>query len=306
MIQQSPQPPVMSDNLHSAILTILSSFVFTINDALMKLILFEYELFFALLIRGVFALPILILLCMYERMLFVRLGGRDWMLVFGRACCEVGLAYCLLTALMQMPLATLTALLQSSPLFLSLIAFIFFGERFKWRRWVALGVGYVGVLIIIRPSEAMSLSAAFFGLASVGFIVARDSFSRLFSLQVPTLFPALINVMAVMIFAGLLADSWHLDQLISWQISWPPMYMILAFAGAALTIIIANMLVVAMMRKGDIGFVSQFRYSAILFSLVAGYFLFGEWPDIITFFGAALVIAAGLYSFARERQAQHA
>ena len=142
----------------------------------------------------------------------------------------------------------------------------------------------------------MTLSAAFFGLASVGFIVARDSLSRLFSEQVPTLFPALVNVMAVMIFGGLLVQDWSIE--------WPSTQMNMAFAGAATTIIIANMLVVAMMRKGDIGFVSQFRYSAIIFSVIIGYMLFGEWPDIITFFGAALVIGAGLYSFSRERHHQ--
>jgi len=294
--QLTPSRHGMSDNVHSAVLTILSSLTFTINDALMKFILVEYDLFLSLLIRGFFALPLLALLCIYERMVFVRLGWRDGMLVVARAACEVGLTYCLLTALMQMPLATLTALLQSSPLFLSLIAFMFFKETFKWRRWVGLGVGYIGVLIIIRPTESMTLSAAFFGLASVGFIVARDSLSRLFSEQVPTLFPALVNVMAVMIFGGLLVQDWSIE--------WPSTQMNMAFAGAATTIIIANMLVVAMMRKGDIGFVSQFRYSAIIFSVIIGYMLFGEWPDIITFFGAALVIGAGLYSFSRERHHQ--
>ena len=285
----------VSDNVHSALLTLCSSLMFTINDGLMKLILTEYDLFLSLFIRGVFALPMLVILCVYERMLSFRLGRRDTALIIGRALCEIGLSYCLLTALMQMPLATLTALLQSSPLFLSLVAFMCFGERFRWRRWIALGVGYIGVLIIIRPSETVSLSAALFGLASVGFIVARDCFSRLFSDEVPTLFPALVNVMAVMVFGALCVRDWQFEM--------PSVSMSAIFAATALTIILANMLVVAMMRKGDIGFVSQFRYSAILFSIIAGYLLFGEWPDLITLAGASLVIGAGLYSFARERQA---
>lgn len=288
----------LSDNLHSAMLATLSSLVFTINDGLMKYILLEFDLFVSLAIRGLFAVPLLAIFYLYETALFVRLSRRDSLLVFGRAISELGLTYCLLTALMQMPLASLTALLQSSPLFLSLVAFVFFGERFGWRRWVTLGIGYIGVLIIIRPSETVPLSAAIFGLASVFFIVMRDCLARLFSSQVPTLLPAFVNVIAVMIF-GLIMTGFRPDSWYSGTWSW---MIIGAYFGAGLTIIIANMLIVGMMRKGDIGFVSQFRYSAILFSVIAGYMLFDEWPDSTTFFGATLVIGAGLYSFYRERK----
>jgi len=291
----------LSDNLHSAMLATLSSLIFTINDGLMKYILIEFDLFVALAIRGLFAVPLLAVFYFYETRLFVRLSRRDTMLIFGRAAGEAALAYCLLTALIQMPLASLTALLQSSPLFLSLVAFMFFGERFGWRRWVTLGIGYIGVLIIIRPSETVPLSAALFGLATVFFIVLRDCLARLLSDDVPTLFPAFVNVITVMIFAMIMAmfspQSWYLG---SWSYA-----IIGAYFGAGLTIIIANMLIVGMMRKGDIGFVSQFRYSAILFSLIAGYFMFDEWPDTTTFFGAALIIGAGLYSFYRERKHLH-
>ena len=112
--------------------------------------------------------------------------------------------------------------------------------------------------------------------------------------------PAFVNVIAVMIFAFVMTSatphSWSMG-------SWSHM-MIGAYFGAAITIIVANMLIVGMMRKGDIGFVSQFRYSAILFSLIAGYLMFDEWPDMPTFFGAVLIIGAGLYSFYRERKHQ--
>ena len=290
----------LSDNIHSAMLATAASLVFTINDGLMKYILAEFDLFVSLAIRGLFAVPMLVFFYLYEKNLFVRLSRRDSLLLCGRAAGEMGLTYCLLTALIQMPLATITALLQSSPLFLSLVAFIFFGERFGWRRWVTLGVGYLGVLIIIRPSETVPLSAALFGLATVIFIVIRDCLARLLSDEVPTLLPAFVNVIAVMIFAFVMTSAMpH-----SWSMgSWSHM-MIGAYFGAAITIIVANMLIVGMMRKGDIGFVSQFRYSAILFSLIAGYLMFDEWPDMPTFFGAVLIIGAGLYSFYRERKHQ--
>ncbi len=125
----------LSDNLHSAVLATTASLIFTINDGLMKYILAEFDLFVSLVIRGLFALPMLAFFYLYEKNLFVRLSKKDSLLLCGRAAGEMALTYCLLTALMQMPLATLTALLQSSPLFLSLVAFICFGERFGWRRW---------------------------------------------------------------------------------------------------------------------------------------------------------------------------
>ena len=283
----------LSDNLYSASLTTASSLTFVINDGLMKWLLVDYGLFETLFLRGLLCLPMLALLCIYMRQFIVRLNRRDSMLVMGRMLSEVGLTYCLLTAVQQMPLASLTALLQSSPLFLSLVAFMFFGERFRWRRWVALGLGYLGVLIIIRPSEAVPLSAALYGLLAVGFIVSRDSLARLMSAEVPTLFPALMNVMGVMIFGGLLMESV--------PTSLPDPLTIFVFIAAAATIILGNLLVVEMMRKGDIGFVSLFRYSAIIFSVIFGYMLFDEWPDMLTFAGSALVIGAGLYSFYRER-----
>ena len=138
---------MMNANLHGALLMMASMAAFTINDTFVKLLGATLPLGQILFLRGAVTSVILIVLCWQLQALRPRLQGRDWGIIAIRTLAEVGAAYFFLTALIHMPLANVTAILQLLPLTVTLAGGLFLGEQFGWRRLVAILVGFVGMLI---------------------------------------------------------------------------------------------------------------------------------------------------------------
>ena len=114
-----------------------------------------------------------------------RPGRRDRRLIGLRCLAEIGGTVCFLTALFHMPIANASAILQSLPLAVTLGAAIFFGEPVGWRRYVAIAIGFVGVLIIVRPGSEGFNAYALWAVAAIVFIVTRDLSTRRLSPDVP-------------------------------------------------------------------------------------------------------------------------
>ncbi|MEY8841706.1 DMT family transporter, partial [Cribrihabitans sp. XS_ASV171] len=188
-----------------------------------------------------------------------------------------------------------TAVLQVLPLTVTLGAALFFGETIGWRRMVAIGVGFCGMLLIVRPGpEGFSLHAGF-ALAAVACVTGRDLLTRRMSPAVPSLTVSLATAISVTC-AGALA---------SLTVEWRPLTpelggMVLA---TSLFILLGYTLSVMVMRVGEVGFIAPFRYSGLLWALVLGWLVFDHWPDALTMLGGALVVAAGIFTLFRERSA---
>lgn len=197
-------------------------------------------------------------------------------------------------ALTLNPLSLVTAILQAAPLVVTMGAARIFGEQVGIRRWSAIAAGLVGVLIILRPGvEGFSPQALWIIVAMLG-LAARDLATRaaprdLENLQLATVgFFALVPTGAILIAFGQApiwpgAGDWGL--------------LIFTFA----TTIGGYYAITAAMRVGEIGAVTPFRYSRLVFGLVLGMAIFAERPDALAYAGAALILAAGLYSAWRER-----
>ena len=123
---------------------------FVSNDALMKYLFQTISIEQGIFVRGLVSVPILVAIAYVRESLFIRINRRNWQVVLLRAFSELGATLAFLTALSKMPLANITAILQSLPLTVTMFAAIFFGEKVGWRRWSAILIGFVGVLII-RP-----------------------------------------------------------------------------------------------------------------------------------------------------------
>lgn len=200
-----------------------------------------------------------------------------------------------LSGLVALPIADATAIGQFTPLAITAAAALFFKERIGWRRWLAAILGLVGVMLIIRPGTAAFSPAALFILASVAFIVVRDLTTRAISIEVPTL--TLIAMSAfVSIFAGIMLLPFE-----TWIVPTSAQNVLLLLAALFLTI--AYTLIVISMRSGDVGVVSPFRYAVIVFAIFSGWAVWGDFPDQIQLIGIALLTAAGIYTFHRERRA---
>jgi drug/metabolite transporter (DMT)-like permease len=198
-------------------------------------------------------------------------------------------------ALSQVPVATVSSIHQALPLLITLGAALFLGERVGWRRWSAIAVGMAGVLIILRPFGADSDPALLWAVAAVLGMAMRDLISRRGAADVPTLRLAAWGFVAVLA-AGLLL-------LATGQPIKRPDTTESALLGVIL--LLGTSCYYAMTRAtqiADISVIAPFRYSRIVFAIVLAWIVLGELPDAPTLIGAALVVAAGLYTFSRERR----
>ena len=283
---------ILSNNMRGALLMAGAMCGYTINDAFMKSLADDIPLFQAILIRGVGAIICLVIMCRILGQLRFDLSRRDWGFLILRSAGEVGGTYFFLTALFNMPIANVSAILQVLPLAVSLAAAIFLGEALGWRRLTAIFVGFVGVVMIIQPGSAAFSSYSFYALGAVACITLRDLAVRRMSRDVPSVFVALVAAVGVTSLGGVGAVF----------VDWQPFTATTAFqlAGATGFLIFGYITSVSAMRFGEISFVAPFRYTSLLVALILGVLVFGELPNGLALAGAALVVATGLFTLYRE------
>lgn len=285
----------MSDNRRGAILMNVAMLAFTLNDTCMKLVTTTLPLFQAITLRGVLTTAALLFLARWQRVALWPPVARDRRIVALRSGAEVLATVTFLVALTQMPLANLSALMQSLPLAVTLAAVIFLRDPIGWRRMVAIMIGFAGVLLIIKPGAEGFDRWSLLGLASVLCVVVRDLSTRAIGATVSSTTVAVWAGVAVTLL-GLVGSIWQ---------GWQPVEG--AEAGlillAAANLIVGYLTVVMTMRVGDVGFVAPFRYMALLWAIVLGFAVFGAWPDLLTLIGALIVVATGIFTFLRGRAA---
>ncbi|MEM9551241.1 MAG: DMT family transporter [Pseudomonadota bacterium] len=284
--------PNLSPNVKGALLMICSMAAFTLNDACIKATGGQLHLFQLLTIRGIMATILLALLAW-------RLGGlawqgtrADWVFAGLRSLAEVGAAFFFLTALLHMPLANVTAILQALPLCVTLGAALIFRERVGWRRVLAILTGFAGMLLIVRPGPEGFDTYALYAIASVGCVTVRDLATRRISARMSSMTVTLFASATVLVAAALAST----------QTEWVPVsagnWMLLV--ASAVFILGGYSFSVLVMRVGEISFVAPFRYTGLLWALCLGWVVFGDWPDPVTLIGAASVVGSGLFMLYRE------
>lgn len=271
---------------------------FTVNDTLVKAVGADLPLFQLVTLRGILATVLIYALARHLGALHLRFRRSDKVLILIRSVAEIGVTFFFLTALMHMPLANVTAVLQALPLTVTLGAALVFGEQVGWRRMTAVGIGFLGMLLIVRPGPDGFSIHAIYALMSVACITARDLLTRRMSAEVPSMVVTLATSLAVTLTAALASAT----------TGWVPVsaesgVMIMAAAGF---ILMGYLFSVMVMRVGEVGFVAPFRYSGLIWALLLGWAVFGDWPDPVTLLGAGLVVAAGLFTLFRERARQDA
>jgi drug/metabolite transporter (DMT)-like permease len=213
-----------------------------------------------------------------------------------RAVGEMLGTICFVSAIVLTPLSSASAILQATPLVVTLGAALFLGEPVGWRRWSAICVGLFGVLLIIRPGMDSFEFLSLLAVGGVFMLALRDLATRRTPPEISSMQLSFLGF-TVIIPAGLvlmLATGTPPVRLDGTQ--W-------LFITCALSIgVCAYYAIVAAMRVGEVSFVTPFRYSRLLFALVAGVLVFGESPDALTLIGAAVIVASGIYTVWRERR----
>lgn len=265
----------------------------TINDAITKAVSSEMNFGQVMLVRGLFAMVLIAALAWRQgalRPLCVLMAKAVMLRVAG----EIGGTILLLAAIVNLPLANATAILQVLPLAITLGAALTFGESVGWRRWLAIAAGFIGVLIIVRPGVEGFNQFSLFALISVIFCAVRDLATKRIPASIPSLFITLLTAVTVSI-----AGAGILVPLGGWT---PPSGRALALlAFAAVLLLVGYQCIIMALRTGDISAVAPFRYSALLWAILFGYLVFGDRPDAMMVSGATIIVLSGLYAFYRER-----
>jgi drug/metabolite transporter (DMT)-like permease len=288
----SPAP--FRENLRGIVSISLCNLLFLTNDTLMKLVSTELPLGEILLLRGVMATTLVGLIVVFTGT-HVSLAIFKDRAMFWRTLSEVMSAYLYLIALFHIAIANSNTIIQVVPLMVTAGAAIFLREHVGWRRWSAIAVGFVGVLVVIRPGLSGFNEFSLLALASAGFIALRDMTTRIMAVSVPALVIALVTAVVVglsgPIYAGVVGEQWAM-----------PSVRALALMGAASFFLTGGYLTsIDFMRHGDIAIVAPFRYTVIIFAVLSGFLVWREVPDTVTVIGTAIIIATGVYTFHRER-----
>ena len=198
-------------------------------------------------------------------------------------------------ALSFVPLSTVGAILQATPLLVAVGAVLFLGEKVSWRRWSAIILGFFGVLLIIGPGGEEFDVAILWAVASMVCLSIRDLTTRLVPPDIPSASLASFTMIAAMPFA----ISWVFfngESFLPAQANWFTIVGMVGFGSFGYLLLIASI------RMSDISIVSPFRYTRLIFLLVTGVVVFDEKPSVSMLLGACLVIVSGVYMMWRERQ----
>jgi drug/metabolite transporter (DMT)-like permease len=272
-----------TDNMIGAAFMCGSMAGFASNDALLKLASSEINIYQAIFVRGLFTILLIGATAWVSGKLKTMPSRTDQKLIIWRSFAEVGATMMFLTALVHMPLANITAIMQALPLTVSIAAVIFMEEYFGWRRGIAIMIGFIGVLIIIRPGTEGFNVYALFGLAAVVFVTWRDLIVRRFSNDVSSLFVSFITAVVITIAGGLATvfiGEWK--PISSFDLSYLFLASLFLFAGYYFS--------VAAMRVGDVASVTPYRYTVLIWAILFGWLIWGDIPDSWTLLGITIIV----------------
>jgi drug/metabolite transporter (DMT)-like permease len=212
-----------------------------------------------------------------------------------RSIGELGATYFYLAALFHMPIANVTIIFQAAPLAVAAGAALVLGEHVGWRRWAAIVVGFLGVLMVVRPGLSGFDVHGLLVLVSVLFVTMRDLTTRAMPAAIPTLVVSLATALTVTAMGAALGltEDWVR----------PSPVRLLQLASAAGFLAVGYVSIIFAMRSGALSVTASFRYVAVVFAIALGYVIWGDLPDAMTIAGSVVIVGSGLYTLYRERQA---
>ena len=282
-----------SANRRGIIAMTLSMASFIINDALVKYVSQSMPAAQLICIRGLMASLLLLAIAQASRLLGPALRAGKGVTapllqraVLLRSGLDALATMAYLNSLFHLPIANATAINMASPLFLTLYAMLAWRERVGAGRWLAILGGFGGVLMIVQPATSAFNGWALVCLLATLLHTARDLITR----GIPPSVPSVIITLATAVSVTLLSGVWATID--GWQAVTPAQ---LALLGAASVFLSGGYyLVIVSMREGDMGVITPFRYSGLLFALVIGWVVWSDIPNPLAQAGIVLLVVAGV------------
>lgn len=281
-----------SANFRGIVFMCLAMAGFACNDALVKSVTGAMNTGQIMFVRGMLTtLMVLVIAWRFGALRPIRTAFRPVIIL--RIAMEALASLTYITALGLIPLANASAIMQALPLAVTLGAALFLREPVGWRRWTAIIIGFVGVLIVLRPGPEGFTAAALTVVACVFVTATRDLCTRRIGTEVPSLFITLTTAFVTTLVGAALIVPFG---------GWQPMSAtsFSHIAGASVLLMFGYQAIVLAMREGDISVIAPFRYTGLLWSITIGIAFFSETPDRWMLTGVAVIIGSGLYTFYRE------
>jgi len=200
----------------------------------------------------------------------------------------------MVTALTYVPISTVGAITQATPVLATLGAVLFLRENIGWRRWATIACGFIGVLLIVQPGAAEFDLTVLWAVVAMVALSVRDVTTRLVPADMASTSLATYTMAAALPFTvgWVLVNGEHFFPVnTNWVVVLP--MIILGAAG--------YLLLIAALRTAEVSVVMPFRYTRIVFLLGLGMLVFGERPDALMLLGALIIVGSGIYMMWRER-----
>lgn len=257
----------------------------TLNDALSKYLMEQYPIGQVIGLRQVAAL-LFLLPYVYATTGLAALRVSNYTGQLLRACLFIVGVTLVMSSLHVLPLAFVTAVLFSSPLFVALLSAPILGERVHLQQWIAIAAGFGGVLLIVRPGESHFAWMVALPVAAALVNGLRDLVTRRLSRTDSSLSVLFWSGLAVLAASSLtIPFGWTAVD--TTGAIW--------FLAAGLSHAGAHFFVIEAFRLGNAAVVAPFRYSGLLWAMLAGFLIWRETPDAAMLIGAAIVVCAGIY-----------
>jgi len=273
------------------LLVIAAVTLYATIDGLAKLMMQDMDVMQIIWARFAFALPLLPIIVgrRWPELLHVERPG----LLIARGLIPIVAGISIVLALSAMPLADATALMFVSPLMLTALAVPLLGEHVGLHRWSAVVIGFLGVLVIVRPGGGAMQGVALLPLLTALLYALYQIATRVLSRTTPPLVS-----FAYMVIVGTVGSTlalpfvWRTPDALGWTL----------MAASGLLHGLAHYLVTRAFALAPAAVLAPFNYAQLIGATAFGYLVFGDLPDRWTIVGALVIVAAGLYVAYRERR----
>ena len=288
--------PLINNELLGIFYMILCQFSFATNDAMVKFIYQNFDEIFVLnqviFIRGIFALFFIGIFLYFKNLLNFKIIFSSRQLSI-RGVFEAFAAICFFIGVATLPFGMVYVLLSLAPIFMTAFGALFLNEKVRWKRWTAVILGFIGIIIVINPKELEFGYFFIFPLLSAILLSFRDMYTKSIKGNFHSLQIAFITCLVVTIFFGFLS----LYKFFNFSLK---EYLILFVASFFLSL--GYIFSVATIKVALVSVTSTFRYSVIIWGILYGYFFFNEIPNTNTYVGAIMIVISGLIIISRQRQ----
>ena len=288
--------PLINNELLGIFYMILCQFSFATNDAMVKFIYQNFDEIFVLnqviFIRGIFALFFIGIFLYFKNLLNFKIIFSSRQLSI-RGAFEALAAICFFIGVATLPFGMVYVLLSLAPIFMTAFGALFLNEKVRWKRWTAVILGFIGIIIVINPKELEFGYFFIFPLLSAILLSFRDMYTKNIKGNFHSLQIAFITCLVVTIFFGLLS----LYKFFNFSLK---EYLILFVASFFLSL--GYIFSIATIKVALVSVTSTFRYSVIIWGILYGYFFFNETPNTNTYVGAIMIVISGLIIISRQKQ----